>query len=435
SLGWWPVKKMAIRATPTSRPSSPYTTFLTPKASFVPRLIITPKVVQLRTITTSLLTSTTTLLLTTHKYANALTLPKEDIITSLTKVETTIEQIQELGTGVLDFSQNNLQIVINLALPILRKSGDQALKIASPVIEEVSKKTHQVIESSGIDPEPIYKVSKVVGDVAQIVFEGLAGSKPVAVSALETILKAEPILIMETSAGLLVTYVLLPLIWSAISFNFRGYKGKLSPAHTLDLLSRRNYFMIDIRLEDDKNTAGIPLLPSSVRYKMITVPAEELPSKVEGLVRNTETLEAALAALKISYLKMINRHSNIVIIDSYCDMAKLVAKELTSLGFKNCWIVAGGFSGNQGWLETLYISYDIQQLLHSGFSSLKMMGLERLVMNLKTKVLKALKPKKLYDKVEKSESMRVEIRSKKARKLIEETLKIADSPKNKSYAF
>ncbi|PIA39540.1 hypothetical protein AQUCO_02600176v1 [Aquilegia coerulea] len=64
-----------------------------------------------------------------------------------------------------------------------------------------------------------------------------------------------------------------------------------------------------------------------------------------------------------------------------------------------------------------------------------MMGLERLVLNLKTKVLKALKPKKLYDKVEKSESMRVEIRSKKARKLIEETLKIADSPKNKSYAF
>ncbi|KAL4322804.1 hypothetical protein AHAS_Ahas04G0265400 [Arachis hypogaea] len=41
-----------------------------------------------------------------------------------------------------------------------------------------------------------------------------------------------------------------------------------------------------------------------------------------------------------------------------------------------------------------------------------------------------------YDKMEKSESMRVEIRSRKARKLIEDTLKIADSPKSsKTYTF
>lgn len=55
--------------------------------------------------------------------------------------------------------------------------------------------------------------------------------------------------------------------------------------------------------------------------------------------------------------------------------------------------------------------------------------------------LRCLKTKKpggggLYDKIEKSESMRVEIRSRKAQKLIQETLKVADSPKiNKTYAF
>lgn len=43
--------------------------------------------------------------------------------------------------------------------------------------------------------------------------------------------------------------------------------------------------------------------------------------------------------------------------------------------------------------------------------------------------------KESYDKIEKSESMRVEIRSKKARKLIEQTLQIADSPKTRSYTF
>lgn len=64
-----------------------------------------------------------------------------------------------------------------------------------------------------------------------------------------------------------------------------------------------------------------------------------------------------------------------------------------------------------------------------------MMGFERLMVNLKTKLRRSLKMKEPYDKIEKSESMRVEIRSKKARKLIEQTLQIADSPKTRSYTF
>lgn len=73
------------------------------------------------------------------------------------------------------------------------------------------------------------------------------------------------------------------------------------------------------------------------------------------------------------------------------------------------------------------------------------MAFGRLMATLKTK-LRSLKMKKhvvdddsswnSYDKIEKSESMRVEIRSKKARKLIEETLRVADSPKTtKNYSF
>lgn len=66
-----------------------------------------------------------------------------------------------------------------------------------------------------------------------------------------------------------------------------------------------------------------------------------------------------------------------------------------------------------------------------------MMGgsLEKLMGNLKSRLLKSLRTKKVYDKIEKSESMRVEIRSRKARKLIERTLRIADSPNTRSYAF
>lgn len=64
------------------------------------------------------------------------------------------------------------------------------------------------------------------------------------------------------------------------------------------------------------------------------------------------------------------------------------------------------------------------------------MGLGRLVVNLKTKLAKSLRMKKtIYDKIEKSDSMRIEIQSRKAKKIIQDTLKIADSPKSKTYTF
>ncbi|KAI3970959.1 hypothetical protein MKX01_024606 [Papaver californicum] len=78
------------------------------------------------------------------------------------------------------------------------------------------------------------------------------------------------------------------------------------------------------------------------------------------------------------------------------------------------------------------------------------MGLERFVVTIKSK-LKGLKtgsssPKQsfnhkaatsanYYDKIDKSESMRIEISSRKAQKLIQKTLKTADTPVNKTYAF
>lgn len=44
---------------------------------------------------------------------------------------------------------------------------------------------------------------------------------------------------------------------------------------------------------------------------------EELPNKLRGQVRNAKKVEAEVAALKISYLKKINKGSSIVILDSW----------------------------------------------------------------------------------------------------------------------
>ncbi|KAJ6948791.1 hypothetical protein NC651_002950 [Populus alba x Populus x berolinensis] len=54
--------------------------------------------------------------------------------------------------------------------------------------------------------------------------------------------------------------------------------------------------------------------------------------------------------------------------------------------------------------------------------------LENLVQSIKSKVRALKKSKKPYVKMDKSASVRVEIRSRKARKLIDKTLQVADRP-------
>lgn len=50
---------------------------------------------------------------------------------------------------------------INVALPILKQAGEQAVKIASPVVSEVSKKAQETKLSSGIDTQPVISAAKV----------------------------------------------------------------------------------------------------------------------------------------------------------------------------------------------------------------------------------------------------------------------------------
>ncbi|WCJ22030.1 Calcium sensing receptor chloroplastic [Euphorbia peplus] len=318
---------------------------------------------QLRPISLSLpLTSTTIFLLpllTSTYEAKAFTLSKDEIVSTLTQVEKTVDQAQQAGSGFLDTAQRvfgvvseALKPVIDAAMPIMKQAGDEALKIASPALSEASKKAQEALQGSGFDTQPVVSAAKTAADAAQQTSKVIEGVRPVASSTVDTILAADPVVIAATGGAILFAYLLLPPVLSAISFNFRGYKGEFTPAQTLDLVCTTNHVLIDIRSEKDKDKAGIPRLPSNAKNKLIAVPLEELPSKLKGIVRNVKKLEAEIAALKISYLKKINKGSNIVIMDSYSDSAKLVARTLTNLGFKNCSIVADGFSGGRGWIQS-----------------------------------------------------------------------------------
>ncbi|KAK8547936.1 hypothetical protein V6N13_123359 [Hibiscus sabdariffa] len=342
--------QMAIRVSATARlslppPSSPSTSY---KSSLKPNSLSLPS--------TSL--SLLALLSLPHE-AKAITLSKEQIVSSLTQVEKTIDQVQEAGSSALDVAQQVFDVVgkalkpaIDVGVPIAKTAGEEALKVASPAISEASKKAQEAIQGTGLDSEPLLTVAKTAADAAKQTMKVIDVAKPLASSTFETITSAEPLTIVGSAGALFVAYLLFPPIWSFISYSLRGYKGDLTPAQALDVISTQNYIMVDIRSEKDKDRAGVPRLPSSAKKGMIAIPLEELPSKLRSLVRNTKKVEAEIAALKISYLKKINKGSNIVIMDSYCDSAKTVARTLTSLGFNNCFVVADGFSGSRGWLQS-----------------------------------------------------------------------------------
>ena len=69
-----------------------------------------------------------------------------------------------------------------------------------------------------------------------------------------------------------MAYLLLRPAWSLVSFGLRGYKGDLSPAQALDMVTSQDYVLIDVRSEKDKGKDGVPQLPSNAKNKLISLP-------------------------------------------------------------------------------------------------------------------------------------------------------------------
>ncbi|KAK9135207.1 hypothetical protein Syun_014537 [Stephania yunnanensis] len=320
----------------------------------------TPPSTQFKPISVSLPTTSAALsllaLFTSPNDAKALAISKDQIMSSITQVESVIEQAQEAGSGVLGFSQRVFQVVIEAlkpgveaAVPVLKKAGDKALEIASPAVSEASKMAEEAMTSSGIDPDPVVET---MASVAQQTTKVIDVAKSIAVSAVEIISSSEPVVIVDAVGAVFLTSLLLPPIWSVISYGLRGYKGTFLVSIQLPIICWKRILMKKMESFTAKDRAGNNRVPFRARIVGVMIRLEELPSKLRGIVRNSKKVEAEIIALKISYLKRISTRSYIVIMDSYCDTAKTVAKALTSLGLKNSWVLVGGFSGGKGWTQS-----------------------------------------------------------------------------------
>ncbi|KAJ1280854.1 hypothetical protein BS78_04G264100 [Paspalum vaginatum] len=291
-------------------------------------------------------------LLTLAPAAPAAALSKEDVAGSLTLVVDTVEQAIGVGGKAAEQLVGVVKVLgeaVKPSLPVLKSVSDEALKLAAPVVSGALKQATEALQDAGVDLAPFLSVAKTAAEQATKVVDA---AKPVASATVETISSFDGEDYVVTAGAAFLAYLLVPPVWSLVSFNLRGYKGDLTPAQALDKVTTQDYVLIDVRTDKDKAKAGVPQLPSNAKNKLIAVPLEELPSKVRGMVRSAKKAEAEIAALKISYLKRIGKGSNVIIMDSYNDTSKTVAKTLNSVGFKNCWVMAGGFSGRNGWAQS-----------------------------------------------------------------------------------
>ncbi|KAJ7566064.1 hypothetical protein O6H91_02G086700 [Diphasiastrum complanatum] len=293
--------------------------------------------------------------------ADALT--SQDIADAFSKVQgVTQEATGYIGTAYVTMKEffekifTAIRPAVDVAVPYVQKATDAVIKITAPVASDVARQADNALQSVGVDTKPVIEVAKTAVTIAEEAAENTTkvfeSASPVAVSTLESLLASDPFILAGGAGGLLLLYLFAPSIGSSIAYAARGYKGNLTAAQALDLLSKEDYTLVDVRTEKEKAKSGVPSLPKSVKNKFLSIPLEELPSKLKGQLRNARKVEAEIAAIKISSLKKLNRGSKIVILDGYGDVGKFVAKSLTDLGFKNTWMIVDGFDGGRGWVQS-----------------------------------------------------------------------------------
>eukprot|EP00897_Mesotaenium_endlicherianum_P011002 jgi/Mesen1/9930/ME000070S09214 len=317
----------------------------------------------------------------------------EDVSSVLTQAQDIAGQASGAAVSTYDTAKSLLEQLldaakpaIETASPVVTDAAKKALDAAAPVASNVAAQAQKALVDAGIDTAPVYEAAKedelrqlllkkkdivcydgfepsgrmhiaqtaasVAEEVGSQTGQALKIATPYAESTLESVLSQDPSILAAGAGALVLLYLLAPSLGSALASNVRGYRGNFSAAQALDLLATQDYLLIDVRADKEKARSGTPSLPRNAKKKLVSVPVEELPSKLKGQLRNTRKVEAELCAIKIAALKRIGKGSRVILIDSNGDIAKTIAKALSSLGFGSVYVVTDGVDGSKGWVQS-----------------------------------------------------------------------------------
>lgn len=267
-------------------------------------------------------------------------------------------QLVGSGKAALDQALPVVKQGLDSAAPIVQKGiqyispiVEEGVKKGEPAVKDATVEVSKLLKEQGLDVDAVAKGAKQGVDAAVTVGkEAYTVSKPVTTKFFEFVTTTEPTLLIEYTLGALALYYLAPPVLKAASAAARGYEGDASAAQVLDwIIEDGNTFLVDMRRKQDKEAMGIPDVGGAAGRRIIEVPLYTTDKNIRGLLRDPDGVERQITALKIGSLKRVSKGKRIVIMDKDGRLAKKVAKELSKRGFKNVYVMKGGF--NNGWFS------------------------------------------------------------------------------------
>ncbi|KAF6254588.1 hypothetical protein COO60DRAFT_1703264 [Scenedesmus sp. NREL 46B-D3] len=254
----------------------------------------------------------------------------------------------EVAAPVIKRGVDAVTPVVSEAVKVTTETAAPLLSRATPVVKD---SLQSAINSVGVDVESFSRTSETVTKTAN---EGATAAQPFISKALTFLTTTDPVLLAEYGLGAVGLYYLAPLLAGGLFGSLRGFAGEVTAAQALDLVgSDGSAVIIDIRTEREKEAAGLADVPGSAKGKLLEVEfAFTEDKKLRGQLRDANAIEAQITALQIAALKKIGRGSKIVLLDRYGNASKAVAKELSRRGFGRVFVVAGGFDGRGGWVQS-----------------------------------------------------------------------------------
>lgn len=282
------------------------------------------------------------------------TAPVDTVVDSLIAAVKNTGDFIKASIGVAETGVQVLKEGYEVAAPVIKQGYEavspyvnQAVDAASPTfkaalpgIVSAEKAFEASIKSDALD-QAVSATAKAVTVVT-----------PVAKEFVSTLSTYDSTTLGEVGLGLVAFTYLAPALFGGLAGLTRGYASDVSAAQVLDFLGG-DAVLVDIRTQSEKESSGLPDVPSSAGSKYIEVEfAFTEDKKLRNALRDPNSIEAIVTALQIASLKRLNKGSKIILLDRYGPQARAVAKEITRKGFGNVVVVEGGFDGRTGWVQT-----------------------------------------------------------------------------------
>lgn len=235
----------------------------------------------------------------------------------------------------------------NVVAPIVGDVVEKSKPIASSLLEQANRsvssagpQVEKLLQDAGVSGQVIRGAENGLGNVIQV-------SRPIVSSAIEFVTTTPPILLAEYGAAGTLVYLLAPKFFAFGISAVRGYSGEVSPAASLDkLCSDSSSFILDVRTAREKESAGIPNVRERKQYIEIEFASIE-DGRLRKVLKDVSALESTITALQIAAIKKLSKKSVLYIMDKGDNRSKAVAKRLAAKGFKNVFVMKGGFSAWQ----------------------------------------------------------------------------------------